>query len=312
MNNEPLFSVLVANYNNASYIAKAIQSVKEQTYKNWEIIVVDDASTDDSLQVLKDFLDDQQLFVHENKVNRGCGFTKSVCVKKANGIIGGFLDPDDALAPEALQLMVEAHINSPKLALVSSSHFICSSNLKIEREAYGAGGIPLGESYLSYGKGITHFSSFKLEYYRKTEGINESYKRAVDQDLYYKLEEVGGVDYIHKPLYYYRIHEKGISTHKNLSKSRYWFVKAKKAAYFRRKNNQKAKNISYSEIKSWESIYLITKASDKLSNSKFISGLGYLFKGFSKSLIDKYFILKVKTIFLNTAIHRFIQKIRRK
>ena len=46
--NQPLFSVLIANYNNGKYLMEAIESVRQQTYINWEIILVDDASTDNS------------------------------------------------------------------------------------------------------------------------------------------------------------------------------------------------------------------------------------------------------------------------
>ena len=51
MTNQPLFSVLIANYNNGKYLMDAIESVRRQTYTNWEIILVDDSSTDNSCEL---------------------------------------------------------------------------------------------------------------------------------------------------------------------------------------------------------------------------------------------------------------------
>ena len=54
MTNQPLFSVLIANYNNGKYLMDAIESVRRQTYTNWEIILVDDGSTDNSHELYKE------------------------------------------------------------------------------------------------------------------------------------------------------------------------------------------------------------------------------------------------------------------
>lgn len=69
---------------------------------------------------------------------------------------------------------------------------------------------------------IFHFMSFKLKNYRETKGIDASLKQSVDQDLYYKLEEVGKFVYLDKPLYKYRIHNVGISTGTNQLRALSW------------------------------------------------------------------------------------------
>lgn len=308
MNQEPLFSVLIANYNNAQYLKEAISSIASQTYKNWEIIFVDDCSEDNSIELIKS-IKNLNVNIYKNPENKGCGFTKSAAAGYANGEILGYLDPDDALTNDALAAMVEQHLKFPSASLVSSSHYICSPELAIEREAYAAEKIPEGESYLSYGKGITHFVSFKKTYYDRTIGINENLKRSVDQDLYYKLEEVGETVFLNRPLYYYRIHERGISTFNNLSKSRYWFVKVKQEAFERRRNIPGIKNITKSEIESWKSIYYVTRASDEFRHYNLTMGICFSIKGFRIALFDRYFALKIKTLFLNTTLHRVYKEI---
>ena len=69
---------------------------------------------------------------------------------------------------------------------------------------------------------ISHFAVFKKQYYDKTDGLNISLKRAIDQDLYLKLYEVGCVQHLDEDLYLYRIHKGGISTNENGDKAFFW------------------------------------------------------------------------------------------
>ena len=72
----PLFSVLIANYNNGKYLMDAIDSIRRQTYTHWEIILVDDASTDNSKELYKELEKDNRIHIYYNEENRGCGYTK--------------------------------------------------------------------------------------------------------------------------------------------------------------------------------------------------------------------------------------------
>src|SRR4030043_677699 len=95
----PLFSVLIANYNNGKFLKECLQSIFSQTYSNWEIIIVDDASTDNSLLIYKQYLNNNKIKICYNKKNKGVGYTKNKCVLYAKGDICGFIDSDDAIAP---------------------------------------------------------------------------------------------------------------------------------------------------------------------------------------------------------------------
>ena len=76
--NSPLISILIANYNNAEYIHDSVESVIAQSYKNWEIIFIDDGSDDDSLKAISNFKGNPKIKIFENKANKGCGFTKEI------------------------------------------------------------------------------------------------------------------------------------------------------------------------------------------------------------------------------------------
>jgi glycosyltransferase involved in cell wall biosynthesis len=235
MEKTPLFSVLIANYNNGKYIEDALQSIFKQTYENWEIIIVDDASTDDSQKVYEKHKNNPKVKLYFNDQNMGCGYTKKRCIDLAIGEICGFLDPDDILDKEALLLMVEEHSNKPSCSLIYSTLYLCDEQLNINKRSTYQVQVPENSSFLEMKAGqVSQFATFKRSLYCQTEGINPKFKRAVDQDLYYKLEEVGRLFYLDKPLYYYRVNQGGISSFKNANKAFAWSLLARINACDRR------------------------------------------------------------------------------
>lgn len=219
---QTLFSILIANYNNGKYIMEAINSVYNQTYTNWEIIIVDDCSTDNSFEIYNQ-LKNEKIRIFYNEKNEGCGYTKRRCAEEATGDICGFLDPDDALTPEAISEMIEAHSDNTDVSLIYSTYYICDESLNVQGVKGDVNQVKNGDPlFFNMEYKIGHFSSFKRSYYKKTMGIDPSLKRAVDQDLYLKLYDAGKALLINKPFYYYRIHESGISTNMNVNKAYFW------------------------------------------------------------------------------------------
>lgn len=209
-----LFSVLIAHYNNAKYLAQCIDSVLHQTYKTWEIVLVDDGSTDHYREVLDQYTGYANIRIYFNDQNRGVSFTKHRLLGLAHGELAAFLDPDDALTPDALYTMVSAHMLHPECSIINSTHFVCDDQLNVERVSEKPRALPKETPYLLVGDGSIHaFATFKVAAYRKSRGLipERRFDKAIDQDLYYLLEEHGSVLFINKPLYYYRIHKGSIS-----------------------------------------------------------------------------------------------------
>jgi len=218
-----LFSVLIANFNNGRYLLEAIESVKKQTYTNWQIVIVDDYSIDNSKELYHSMENDSRIKIYYNDKNHGVGYTKKRCIDVAEGEICGFLDPDDALVPEALFKMVEVHRANPEVSLVHSRLYICDENLKVISASQTSKEVAPGDPYFFAHNGIiSHFASFKKKSYLETEGLDTYLKRAIDADLYMKLYEVGPTRFLDELLYYYRIHKGGISTNENIDKALYW------------------------------------------------------------------------------------------
>ena len=235
MTNQPLFSVLIANYNNGKYLMEAVESVRQQTYSIWEIVLVDDGSTDNSKELYSELQKDERIHIYYNGENKGCGYTKHQCVLHSNGEICGFIDADDALTKDALQIMVASHIKNIDASLINATYFICDEQLNVISVSENECQIPDGFSFLTYKRGISHFATFKRDFYNKTSGISQLQLRAVDHDLYYKLEEVGDVFFINRPLYYYRTNTmQNISLSENSIKAFWWHIFAEIDACKRR------------------------------------------------------------------------------
>ena len=223
MNRNLLFSVLIANYNNGCFLQDAIDSILAQDYDNWEIIIVDDKSPDNSVEVYNRYRSDSRFHVYFNDENRGVGYTKRRCVEMANGEICGFLDPDDLLsASDALKVMIETHIANPDVSMVYSGYYEANESLVIKKEVHGEN-LPEGVTILeSCSWPIKAFVAFKKSAYDRTEGHDILMKNAEDYDLYYKLEEVGRVLHIDRVLYTYRKNRNSISVNEGEYKSKVW------------------------------------------------------------------------------------------
>lgn len=217
---KPLFSVLIANYNNGKYLMEAIDSIYAQEYTNWEVILIDDCSTDNSRELYKELEKDSRIHIIYNECNMGCGYTKRRCVEEAKGELCGFLDPDDALLPNALQVMVDTHAAHPEVSLVTSRYYFCDINLKPYKESRPLI-IPEGKDFFTTAAYTAEvFSAFKKAIYNQTEGISPRYHLGVDQDLYFKLEEIAPILPITDITYKYRIFNGSISS--NELRARYW------------------------------------------------------------------------------------------
>ena len=205
------FSVLIAHYNNAHYFKQCYDSLKKQTYQDFEIIVVDDCSTDDSFEKIQNYCNgDSRVKFFQNSENKGVGFTKKRCVEEASGEICGFVDPDDALTEDAIEFSVKAHNND--CIATYSQFYLCDENLKIKKIFKNTTKVKNNNPlFFNIHFEVAHFFTFKKEAYLRTEGINPNYKVAEDIDYILKLYEIGSFQFIKKPLYLYRIHKTGLS-----------------------------------------------------------------------------------------------------
>lgn len=267
-----LFSLLIANYNNGNFFKDCYDSIIAQTYTNWEAIIVEDGSTDDSLEIIRNIIGDDKRFIFfQNTKNYGCGYTKRRCIEHASGELCGFLDPDDTITPDAVEKMVAAHTQND-FALVYSNCIMCDENL-VQHGLYPRSKQVQSDkkNFFNLGYEVLAFVSFKRAVYLQTTGIDPYMQRAVDQDLYLKLAEVGSFHFIEDALYYYRMHDKGISV-SNYDRSIFWHWVAIMQAAKRR--NLNVEELFLEHYVSKEKFHKLEKAVSKSRALKFANYWG--------------------------------------
>jgi glycosyltransferase involved in cell wall biosynthesis len=101
MNND-LVSIITPSYNCAKYLPDCIHSVLAQTYPYWELLIVDDCSTDDTEALVKSY-EDNRIFYYRNDVNQGAAYSRNLALREARGRWIAFLDSDDMWMPQKLE-----------------------------------------------------------------------------------------------------------------------------------------------------------------------------------------------------------------
>lgn len=214
-----LFSLLIAHYNNYHFFKECYQSILKQTHQNFEIILVDDCSTDGSLEKLVKLTEgDSRIKIYKNEENKGVGFTKRRCAENATGEICGFVDPDDAISPNALERSLKEYTN-PEVIATHSNIAVYDEQMNYLKPFAKTAAVKNGDKmFFNINFEVNHFFTFRRQAYNKSSGINEMLTSAVDQDLYLKLYDLGHFKYIGEALYLYRLHDNGVSQNKSKKK----------------------------------------------------------------------------------------------
>jgi glycosyltransferase involved in cell wall biosynthesis len=102
-----LVSVVMPSYNTGRYIAETINSVLAQTFCSWELLIVDDCSTDDTDEVVKPYLTDRRIIYLKNEKNSGAAVSRNRALREAKGKWIAFLDSDDLWMPDKLEKQIQ-------------------------------------------------------------------------------------------------------------------------------------------------------------------------------------------------------------
>ena len=202
----PKVSVIIPTYNREDFICETIQSVLNQTYKDFEIIVVDDGSTDNTKKRLEPFLSKIKLIDqknHERAISRNKGIKNSI------GEYIAFLDSDDLWAKDKLEKQVEVLENKKDTILVYSQCLRVNEKSKIIKTAKRQ---TQGFSEHVYEKLL--FRNFiasptpliRRDYFDKTHGFETKYIPYEDWEFWIRFSLLGDFYFLKSPLAYYRIH----------------------------------------------------------------------------------------------------------
>ena len=164
--NKPLVSVVVPTHNDSKYISEAIASIVNQTYDNLEIIVIDDFSTDNTVEIIESF-NDKRIKIIRNDTNRGAAYSRNIGIKNCTGEYISFMDGDDIWSLNK----TEEHVN-----FMQKNNYVFTSCLY---SFMSEDGKSLGK-YMSSPKKVTHKKFLKTDYIGC---ITTMYKREICPNL---------------------------------------------------------------------------------------------------------------------------------
>jgi len=240
----PLISIIVATYNRAYLVSQSIESVLNQTFKGCEIIVVDDASTDNTRELLNEKYGDQIIYIGKKK-NEGLSSARNTGIRASRGEYLAFLDDDDAWLPEKLELQMDLMKEKPLLGLVYCGYYEVNRDGKVISEIK-----PTKRGYIfddllcrNYIAGSASAVLVKREVFAKTGYFDENLSSCEDWDMWIRVSKFYEIDFVSRPLVEYMIHDDNMSRIiLNMEKStfavlnKYWTEISREKKYEERKN----------------------------------------------------------------------------
>ncbi len=185
----PLVSVIIPCYNTADYLGEAIESVLAQTYGNFEVIVVDDGSTDNTPQVVRSFDDKRIRYVYQD--NKGLPGARNTGIRHSKGQYLAFLDADDYFLPNKLTDQVAFLESHPDFGLVAGWHLRVDQNGRIIKECKSRSGEVSVEEQLVNNRFIIHSTLIRRDWVVRAGCFDESLHGAEEWDFHSRLAIAG-------------------------------------------------------------------------------------------------------------------------
>ena len=208
----PKVSVIIPTYNRSNFLHSAIKSVLNQTFEDFEVIVVDDASTDNTRQVLDKF-DDKRICYIRHKENKGGSAARNTGIKRSKGEFIAFLDDDDLWMPSKLEKQLDLINKNLEIGAVYTGAYKINESDKIIMCNYPSlrGNIfpdILKKNYVGSCSAVL----IRKECIDRIGLFDENLPAGQDFDLWIRLAKNYQFDYVNEPLVIHRIHKKRITT----------------------------------------------------------------------------------------------------
>lgn len=208
-----LVSILTPTYNTEKFIRATLESVQNQTYKNWEMILVDDASTDQTVSVIEEFVqNDSRIKLFKLDKNSGNGFARNAALDKASGKYIAYLDSDDLWCSDKLEKQIQ-------FLKTNNLHFTFSYYDSIDEEGNSLKRMvespnPLTYKQLFFCNYVGNLTAiYDVEYFGKIK-LESSEKRQDWRIWLTILKQIKTAEAIPEPLAFYRIRKNSISSSK--------------------------------------------------------------------------------------------------
>ena len=219
----PLVTVYIPVFNGEKFVVEAVTSVLNQTYTNFELIIVNDGSTDHTLQLLKN-LDDNRIKLIDLSENKGNCYAANIALRQARGKYIIRMDADDISFPNRIEEQVVYMESNPEVVLSGASMKLISANSdKSEVWKYPKSPETAKAAFIFKCGVMQPISIVRTETIHNNQLFYDESNRdsyAEDYDLFYRISKLGKLGNIDKVLLYYRRHESNLTVTTSLDKAK--------------------------------------------------------------------------------------------
>ena len=214
---ESLITVYITNHNYGKYIKQSIDSVFNQTYKNFELIIIDDGSIDNSKNVIEKYKKNKKVrIIYQN--NKGLTVSNNIALKICKGEYITRLDADDWLDPNFLQIMINTAKKNKNSAMIFSNYYLTNSKGQVIDQFYRH---EFKRVKLMDQPAHGACSLIKTKTLKEIGGYDEQFNCQDGVDLWFKIIGNYKVKNVNLPLFYYRQHNKSLTKNvENIYKTR--------------------------------------------------------------------------------------------
>jgi len=213
IDNNPLVSIIINCFNGEKYLHEALNSVLNQTYKNWEIIFWDNKSTDSSAKIFNSYNDKRFKYFCSNE-HTSLYKARNLAIEKSKGEFISFLDADDLWDKNKLNLQIP-YFSNPEVGVVYTNLWILKKNIK-KKKIHTKKKLTRGKIYeeliKNYNIGIITTVIRKSYFFKLKKKFDERFMLIGDFDLFLRLAKICIFESIQIPLAFYRLHGKNVST----------------------------------------------------------------------------------------------------
>lgn len=245
---DPAVSVLMSCYNADRYLHEAIESVRTQTFGDFELILIDDGSTDETWSIIESYCDKDERVVAIAKENTGLADSLNVGIASARGRWIARLDADDLCEPKRLAEQVSFLCEHQDVVLLGTGHVeIDEQGLFVKEHLYPSNHQKLVRNLERLCRFFAHSSAiYRADVVKQVGGYNCRFRRAEDKRLWLELSSRGKIACLRKPFVRVRKHSNQISLD-NSGKRQLYDAIAATVCHFLKKHGYRDPSISANE-----------------------------------------------------------------
>ena len=213
----PTVSINLCCYNSEKYLRETLDSIVNQTFKDWELVIINDGSADSTESIIHEYMRQGYPIVYHYQENKGLGFSRNEALKRSQGEYIAFIDHDDLWMPEKLEKQIPLFEKDYSTGLVFSDAIYFSDKAKGNRfQLYGNKKPPSGKIFPDLLK--RYFICLVTVLIKKDvlvnieEWFDERLTIAEEADLFMRISYKWKCEYVDKALAVYRIHENSLTS----------------------------------------------------------------------------------------------------